>query len=715
MSQEDAAKPKCLKCANDHAICDKGRPCSNCVRKQWSCSYPGQDNLVLYQYPTKESKIPTIDAEEYTHCIHHKRICSGTEPCYRCVKHKEVNCIWKRANGCIELYRADAFTLDEEDNVVLDKSKTLSNCANTRLRQPDDPKKRKSNNSKSLLADSSSDSSDIELPEEPKIDGDLQQPRRKKMKPTSATKDTSSVAMMVLDPHSYKEAIAGDYSKDWTMAMEQEIDKLVQKGVFLVVDKPNKKVISSRWVLRTKVDPYGRILKRKARLMAKGFQQRAGVDYHETFAAVVKPTSFRVLFAIMALRHWVCHQMDVVTAFLNSDMEEEIYISPPPPFNLQKDKVWKMLKNLYGFKQAPRAWYSKLASVMVQFGFRVSQFDPCVFIHTSKELFVAVHVDDLTIFGAVEADVSEFKQDLQSVFEMTDEDECSFYLGMHVKNTGNTVELHQSSYLRKIIERFELNDLPPVYTPCDPNVKLIASDKAKYQANDQFQNKYLSMFGSLNYLPTISRPDLSYAVSLLGRFNSNPNQVHLDALTRVYRYLISTPNLGIEYRRNRNDRIQGYVDTDHAGCLDTRRSTTGWIFILAGGPVSWSAKRQSTVADSTCEAEYVACSESVKEAIWLKGFINDLGVMKPIVSVPIHIDNTSAMKLAKNPEMHQRIKHINIKYHFIREKVEDKTIVLKSISGKENVADLFTKALVRVTFEKHSSTLMKPMTGIQGE
>ena len=481
----------------------------------------------------------------------------------------------------------------------------------------------------------------------------------------------------------------------------------MQKKVFKVVDKPRgAKAIASRWVCRTKVDKQGNVLKRKARLVAKGFQQREGIDFKETFAAVVKPTSFRILFAIQALLGWKCHQMDVVTAFLNSPLKEEVYVAPPPLYKLPKDKCWKMQKNLYGFKQAPRAWYDLLADKLSAIGFRTSPYDPCVFINQKQGLIVATHVDDLTIFGAEENDILGFKKRVQDFFEMTDKNECSFYLGMHVEQQGTGVRLHQTTYVSKILERFQLQDLPSVSTPCDPNTKLHKADPVEYSASDKYRTTYLSMFGSLNYLPTISRPDLAYAVSLTGRFNANPSQDHMDAVVRVYKYLVKTLNAGIAYKNTGNAIVQGFVDSDYAGCPDTRRSTTGWVFTLAGGPVSWSSKRQATVADSTCEAEYIAAGEAAKEAIWIKGFVNDLKLLPNLGTVKLHVDNTSAIKLAKNPGMHSRTKHIDIKHHFLREKVQDGTISLVQIKGKDNPADIFTKPLGRIDFERHAGGLL---------
>ena len=320
-----------------------------------------------------------------------------------------------------------------------------------------------------------------------------------------------------------------------------------------------------------------------------------------------------------------------------------------------------------------------------------------MFIDDNKDLIVTVHVDDLRIFGRSEDGIAQFKKAITKEFDMTDEGKGTVYLGMHVEQSPGQVKLHQVAYIRKILDRFNFQNITPVRTPCDPNVKL--QKETTKEATDAFKHKYLQMFGSLNYLPSISRPDLAYATGLIGRYNANPNQTHMDAATRMYAYLKDTINRGICYTKDAPE-LKGFVDSDYGGCYDTAKSTTGWVYILGGSPISWSSRRQQTVSLSLCEAEYVAATEAAKEAIWIKGFINNLRLPDYHVdTVPLHIDNNSAYKLAKNPEMHQRTKHIAIRHHFIRQCVEEGEILLTWIKGTNNVADAFTKPLARPMFE----------------
>jgi hypothetical protein len=357
--------------------------------------------------------------------------------------------------------------------------------------------------------------------------------------------------------------------------------------------------------------------------------------------------------------------------------------------------VWRLIKSLYGLVQAPRAWYDTLTAKLIQLGFRVSPFDPCVYISTTKLLIISVHVDDIRMYAATDGIIEAFRQKLSEAFTITSEDPDALYLGMHIEQTQNTIKIHQQGYVKRRTDRFGYNNLPPAKTPCDHRIKLQREETAT--ASKELRKSYLQKFGSLNYLPAMTRIDLAYAASLYGRFNANPAQTHLDGITRAYAYANATQDTGITYTKQ-VPKLVGYCDSDWAGCPDTRRSTSGYIFTLAGGPISWASSIQKVVALSTCEAEYIALSEAVKEGLWIKNFINDLDVGIHFDKIPIHVDNESAIKLAKNPEFHQRSKHIDIRHHFIRDNVRDGTIEVTWMSGKENPADMLTKPLDPIKF-----------------
>jgi hypothetical protein len=500
------------------------------------------------------------------------------------------------------------------------------------------------------------------------------------------------------DPQTYAQAMRAQDATRWTDSIKVEHDSLIQNHAYDIMDLPSgKRALTSRFVFKRKIGADGRVTKNKARMVARGFQQVQGIDFQETYAAVVKTASYRVLFALAARFNWKIHQMDVKTAYLNGDLDEEIYVHPPEgfPVELPKGKVLRLRKALYGLKQSARSWYSKFANTLLQKGWRVSAFDPCIFIHDEKQLFQAVYVDDVIMTGPDEDQIIGFKGELSEEFAMTDEGRCSYFLGMNVQQGEHSIQINQSGYAQQIINRYGLRDLPRVSTPIDHNVKLSAEKNTT--ADPKFRTEYQSMVGALNWLSIISRPDISHAVTLAARYNSNPNRSHLNHVLRIFGYLQGTLNMGLSYCTQQP--LTGYVDSDWGGCADTGRSTTGWVFMLSGAPVSWSSQRQKTVSLSTCEAEYVAAAEAAKEAVWLKGFINDLNVPYAVTKVPLLIDNNSALKLSRNPEFHGRTKHIALKHHFLREKVEEGEIETARIGTKDNLSDILTKGLPKIAHE----------------
>lgn len=314
-------------------------------------------------------------------------------------------------------------------------------------------------------------------------------------------------------------------------------------------------------------------------------------------------------------------------------------------------------------------------------------------------------MDDLNLFGADEKEIVMAKKQLIKEFEMTDLSECAYYLGMHVLMTPDATYLHQAGYIQQMLNRFKLNDIAISRTPTSPHKKLY-SNKGE-TASREFIKEYQAKVGSVNYSATITRPDISFAVSRLARYMSNPSDEHMDEMHILFGYLKGTMFLAIKYNRGDDQISRALVDSDYGGCPDTYRLTTGWIFLLAQGPISWSSKRQKTVAMSSCEAEYVAASEATKEAMWLRRLIKELIGIHTLTSgynnphtLVLEIDNNSAIKLSKNPEFHARSKHIAIRHHFIREQIANKSIVLRRIDTNNNMADILTKSLPRPRFEE---------------
>jgi hypothetical protein len=331
---------------------------------------------------------------------------------------------------------------------------------------------------------------------------------------------------------------------------------------------------------------------------------------------------------------------------------------------------------------------------MQSWEWRISVYDPCVFINDNTRLILQLHVDDITVFGSNLQEILEFKDQLSKAFQITDEGECSWYLGMHVEQKPGEIRIHQKQYIDQILAKYGFENIAPAYTPVSG--KLTKQDN--YIADPTFRQEYQSKVGSLNFAANQTRPDISFATGYVARYASNPNQSHMDAVNRIFAYLNNDRLKSIQYSGKHGFDLKGFVDSDFAGCEDSRRSTTGWVFTLAGGPISWASQRQRTVATSTLDAEYIAGAEAAKEAVWIRNFINDLRIPGLYVkSVPLYIDCNSALRLTHNPEFHSKSKHIDVKHHFIREKVEENTLTTERVNTKDNLADILTKALPRDT------------------
>ena len=503
------------------------------------------------------------------------------------------------------------------------------------------------------------------------------------------------------EPTNYKKAKASPQAPKWDTAMVDELASLSENQTWLLVPRPaHRKVLGGKWVYKLKRGPGGEIQRYKARWVVRGFEQRYGIDFNETFAAVVKPITYKALFAIAALNDWEIEQMDVKTAFLYGTLDEEVYVEMPTGYE-ESDRVCKLNKALYGLKQAPRVWFRTLTDFLESLGFHAIPEDPSVYRNKETGLYVAIYVDDLLIFGASKPAIATLKKNLSDRFHMSDLGPVAYYLGLEVQRDrpNKTIRLSQKTYLRKILVDLNMTNLRGAQTPMDPNLTLEPAPK-DHLAVDSEKLRYQSAVGSLMYLMLGTRPDIAFAVSQVSRFLSNPTEKHWAAVQRIFRYLKTRPNLGLIYR---NEELLGYTDANWARDND-RKSTGGYLYKLGGAAISWSSKRQNTIALSSCEAEYMAATEAAKEALWIRRLLNEFGYEGP-KQVTIQADNKSAIALAENPMHHGRTKHIEIRHHFIREKVTEGLIKLAFVPTKEEAADGLTKPLNGEGFTKFLNDL----------
>lgn len=507
------------------------------------------------------------------------------------------------------------------------------------------------------------------------------------------------------EPVTYEEAIHCDEKDKWIKAMEEEHSSLVKNGVWQLVDLPKgAKLVDNRWVYRVKRKPDNSIERFKARLVARGFSQCYGIDYTETFSPVVKFPSIRSLLAIAAENKMVIEQFDVTTAFLYGDLEENVYMKQPVGFTNGTNQVCKLIKSLYGLKQAPRCWNAKFKKFIMNFGFKESENDSCVFIRRNGTdlTYLAIFVDDGLIISSSQIHIKPVIEHLKKHFEIKVLG-AKFFLGIEIKRQDDgSILLHQSSYAKKILSKFGFEDANPVSTPADHQQILQGGEQS---TNVKFP--YREVVGSLIYLAVGTRPDISFAVSYVSRFLENPANIHVTAVKRILRYLNGTSNYGILFSsKNANEfKFSIYSDADYAGCIETRRSTTGYCLLIGTSTISWCSERQSIVSHSTAESEYIAASQASRELVWLKRLLVELNEQLGLNQPVLFVDNESAVKLIKNPVQHKRTKHIEVKYHYIREMYAKKIFVVKGISTNDQLADIFTKALPKARFENLRSKL----------
>ena len=516
-------------------------------------------------------------------------------------------------------------------------------------------------------------------------------------------------ALLVEDdePVTFKQAIKDKDRESWVVAMEEEMQSLHKNKTWEVVPLPvGKSAIGCKWVYKRKEDPTKSSGTRyKARLVAKGFAQKEGVDYNEIFSPVVKHTSIRVLLSIVAHLDLELEQLDVKTAFLHGDLNEEIYMHQPEGYKVEgkESQVCRLRKSLYGLKQSPRQWYKRFDSFMLKQGFFRSAYDCCVYIHMLRGgdyIYLVLYVDDMLIASKSKVEIDRLKAQLGKEFETKDLGVAKKILGMEItrERSSRKLFLTQKGYIERVIERFGMKGAKSVVTPLAPHFRL-SSKQSPVTEEEKASMEYVpyaSAIGSLMYAMVCTRPDISQAVSVVSRFMANPGKAHWEAVKWVLRYLKGTVDTGLCFGVDTCD-LSGFVDSDYAGDLDKRRSTTGYVFKINGAPVSWRSMLQATVALSTTEAEYMSIAEGVKEALWLWGLLNSLGIKQNCVD--LSCDSQSAIHLAKNQVHHARTKHIDVRYHFVRDVIEEGNISLLKVHTNENPADMLTKVVSGSKFQ----------------
>jgi hypothetical protein len=504
-------------------------------------------------------------------------------------------------------------------------------------------------------------------------------------------------AQTIVNPQTYQEARNSGEWEHWEEAIGEEMDKMARYDVWEAVPRTNQRTLSGKWVFTRKIDgDTGKAAAFKARFVVRGFEQVAGRDYDELFAAVAHKPSMRVFLSIVNYMDWECDQMDVIGAFLKGSIDWDLYIEPPQGSNVPAGYVLHLRKSLYGLKQSPHLFNKKIDTFLKSLHFTPCKADPCIYSYNrdGDRFMISIHVDDLLVAGNDRVKLDKLKAKLHAELECKDQGPVSYFLGINIyrDRAQRKMYLSQEHYLEAILEKFgEVGK--PCRTVLPADWKPVAATVEEVQeAKDK---PFPALAGSILYAATVTRPDIAFAASLLCRFIGKWSMDHWKAAKHLLQYIRGTSDLCLTFDASAGKRaLLGYADADWGGCLDTRRSTTGYVFSTYGGVVSWKSRRQPTVALSTTQAELLASTEAGKEAIWLRQLLADLE-LGPADGVPVPIlnDNRGAIQLGKHQHGFKINKAFDMRAQWIRENQDARIITLDYISTDDNKADILTKGV----------------------
>ncbi|CAI7870283.1 unnamed protein product, partial [Closterium sp. NIES-54] len=505
-------------------------------------------------------------------------------------------------------------------------------------------------------------------------------------------------ALDIPTPRSYAEAIEDPYSSQWQAAMDAEMASWKSTGTYVdEVPPPGANIVSGMWIFRVKRPP-GSPPAFKARYVARGFSQRQGVDFFQTFSPTPKMTTLRVLLHVAAQRDYELHSLDFSTTFLQGSLHEEIWLRRPPGFteSFPTGTQWSLRRPVYGLRQAPREWHDTLITTLASLGFAPSTADPSLFLRTDATLppfYVLVYVDDLVFATANTEALALVKSELQKRHTCTDLGELTSYLRLRITwdRAQRTITLTQSHMVQQVLQRFGFMYSSPQSTPLPIGHSLSAppSDESVEPSGP-----YPELVGCLMYLMTCTRPDLAYPLSLLARYVApgRHRKVHWVAAKRVLRYLCSTSGMGLVLGGRARVVLTGHADASWVDDLATQRSSQGYTFSLGSGSVSWRSTRSSSVLSSSCEAEIYAGSMAAQELRWLTYLLTDLGEV-PRSPPVLYVDNKAMLALCQEHRLEHRTKHIALRYFLARELQQRGQLRLAFVASQANTADVFTKAL----------------------
>eukprot|EP00121_Abeoforma_whisleri_P005056 Awhi_evm1s4572 len=517
--------------------------------------------------------------------------------------------------------------------------------------------------------------------------------------------ETVNTNKVITEPKNIKELIQAPDKAEWIEALRTEYNALLKFGTWESIQtKPNNKPIGSRFVLKVKRDENGNFVKRKARLVAQGYDQKLGYDYFQSSSPVMSKPMIRLLLSIAQVLNLNAYQADVKNAYLNSSVKEDIYLKPPHGMNLLDEvnitdnELWKLLKAIYGTKQAGRNWFELLSSLIIKQGFVRCQSEPCVFIKLNNDgsrIIIGIYVDDIICLAIDEREAKNVLSNILGEIQYEYLGEINHFIGWGVEKKNKDYVMHQSAYIQSILDEYEMTEAKGKTCPMDflPDAN-----------SEPFDGPYQELVGSLLYLSCGTRPDIQFAVNACSRQNKSPTQDGWKCLKNILRYLNGTKDLCLLFKKSDQIEIKIYVDADYATDVETRRSRTGLVVMINGCPILWDSTMQKSTALSTAEAEYMAMAEGAKVAKWLTTILTELK-MNLELPLEIYSDNQAAIAIATDYSCSRKAKHIDIRYHFIKEMIEDEKIKVTYCPSNLNIADIFTKPLKGELLKSHVSSL----------
>ena len=505
-------------------------------------------------------------------------------------------------------------------------------------------------------------------------------------------------------PETFEEAWA---IPEWRESIEREWECLIKNETWRTpqMDAMICNIVGCKWVFKIKRDQHGRIVKYKSRLVAQGFTQKLGLDYDETYAPVATKRSLRCFLAHAAKYELEMEQMDIETAFLSGDIDRPIFMKAPKGFEHLTGPVVELLRSIYGLKQAPRIFYLKLEKVLLQMGFKQSRVDPCIYL--KGDIRLLVYVDDLLVASPDLNDIEMVYAELSKEFTVVRMGKPRYLLGCEIEYTEDGFILKQSQYIRDLCKAYHCEHAKCPRTPMEAKLELYL-DKTAEVVNAP----YGSLLGGLLYIACCTRPDIATAVSILGQVSSHPTATHWKYLKRVLKYLKGTIDHGLKFAYGDQKGLEGYCDANWGGCLSTSRSRSGIVCCYNMTPVLWKSQKQSCVSLSSCEAEYYSISCGAKDILETNYLVSELTSGEPYCEekldpVLIYEDNQSCIKALKNDMVSPNLRHIRMRYHWIKEKIACEEILVKYVDTEHQLADGFSKCLGPLKFQAFMDQMVK--------